>query len=220
MLAADQLDRLRAATRLRPWHEVTTEELAQALGVSRMTLHRRGITKQDALDGLRELLMTEHQDAALRAVTASGSARDRLALALQAVCEVDERYLALIDSLAEDLATVFHEPGAGPVLTRPGFTDALRRILEDGAADGTLRPGDDPAETATLLFNAAGWTYRHLRRGHRWEPEHARERVVGLLLEGVGWIGVDHRGGSNPPHPSTARCCGSPGRGSAGRTRA
>jgi hypothetical protein len=105
-------------------------------------------------------------------------------LALGGVCDVDERYLALIDSLAEDLATVFHEEGDGPVLTRPGFTDALRRILIDGTQDGTLR-SSDPAEDATLLLNAAGWTYRHLRGGHHWTPEHASRRVVELLMRGV-----------------------------------
>jgi AcrR family transcriptional regulator len=183
-LTAPQLESLRATIRLRPWHEVTTEEIAQAVGVSRMTLHRRGIGKDEALAQLRELLMAEHQAAALAALTLTGAGRDRLRLALQGVCDVDERYLALIDSLADDLAAVFHEPGEGPVLTRIGFTDALRRILEDGVADGTLRSAD-PAEDATLLFNAAGWTYRHLRRGHHWSAEHAQARVVELLLHGV-----------------------------------
>jgi AcrR family transcriptional regulator len=184
MLSPQQLDALRESVRLRPWHEVTTEEIAGALGLSRMTLHRRGITKAQALDELRELLIGEHQAVALAALTAPGPARDRLRIALTGICGIDERYLALIDSLADELATVFHDEGDGPVLTRDDFTAALRRILEDGVADGTLRSAD-PTEDATLLFNAAGWTYRHLRRGHRWTPEHATERVVELLLHGV-----------------------------------
>ena len=70
------------------------------------------------------------------------------------------------------------------MLTRSAFTDALRRILIDGEQDGTLRSAD-PTEDAALLFNAAGWTYRHLRRGHGWTPEHASDRVVELLMRGV-----------------------------------
>lgn len=183
-LTADQLEALREAARLRPWHAITTEEMAQAIGVSRMTLHRRGIGKDEALSQLRALLVADHRAGALAALAAPGTGRERLRIALTAACGVDERYLALIDSLADDLADVFHEPGDGPVLTRGDFTDALRRILQDGVADGTLR-STDPAEDATLLFNAAGWTYRHLRRGHHWTPEHATARVVDLLLDGV-----------------------------------
>jgi AcrR family transcriptional regulator len=184
VLTASQLEALRESSRLRPWHEITIDEMAEAVGVSRMTLHRHGVSKEKALMQLRELLIAEHQAAALRALTAEGPARNRMELALGGVCDVDERYLALIDSLAEDLATVFHEEGDGPVLTRPGFTDALRRILIDGTQDGTLR-SSDPAEDATLLLNAAGWTYRHLRGGHHWTPEHASRRVVELLMRGV-----------------------------------
>ena len=44
---------------------------------------------------------------------------------------------------------------------------------------------DDPVETATLIFNAVGHTYRHMRTGHRWPAERARERVVGLVLDGL-----------------------------------
>jgi AcrR family transcriptional regulator len=184
MLSDQQVETLRERARLRPWHEITTEELAQAVGVSRMTLHRQGTSKDAALAQLRELLVAEHRAAALSALSATGSARERMRRALHGICEVDERYLVMIDSLAEDLAGVFHEQGDGPVMTRNEFTDALRRILEDGRADGTLR-SSDPEEDATLLFNAAGWTYRHLRLGHNWSAEHASERVTELLLHGV-----------------------------------
>jgi AcrR family transcriptional regulator len=183
-LSADQVEALRAAVRLLPWHAVTHEEIAQAVGVSRMTLHRRGIGKPEALTALREALVSEHHAAATAALATTGPAGDRLRDALVASCTIDERYLKLIDSVAEDFGAVFHEEGDGPVLTRAGFTDALRAILQDGIADGTLR-SDDPVEDATLLFNAAGWTYRHLRSGHRWTPQHASDRVVALLLDGV-----------------------------------
>jgi hypothetical protein len=90
----------------------------------------------------------------------------------------------VLEALGRATAVVFHDEGEGPVMTRVTFTDGLRRILEDGIADGSLR-AEDPLEMATLLFNATGWTYRHMRTGHRWEPEHARERLVALLLGGV-----------------------------------
>jgi len=55
---------------------------------------------------------------------------------------------------------------------------------DHGAADGSLAD-EDPEETATLLLNLVSWTYRHLRRGHGWEPERARDGVLRIALDGV-----------------------------------
>jgi hypothetical protein len=70
------------------------------------------------------------------------------------------------------------------VLTRSPFTEPFERLLRDGAADGTLRRVE-PTETATLIFNQVGWTYIHLRTGHRWRAERARAATVELALEGL-----------------------------------
>jgi AcrR family transcriptional regulator len=183
-LEPDRLRQLRDRLRDRDWREVTTEELANAAGVSRMTLHRRGIAKDAILAQLGALLEVEHREAAFPALVSTEPARVRLRMALEAMCDVSERYLGVLDALDRAMAALFHEPGEGAVLTRATLTDALRRIIEDGIEDGTLR-AKDPEETATLLFNAVGWTYRHMRTGHRWPPERARDRVVDLLVDGL-----------------------------------
>jgi AcrR family transcriptional regulator len=183
-LEPHRLERIRDRLADRDWRDVTTEELAEAAGLSRMTLHRRGIAKDAVLAELGRLLEREYVEAVFPALVASAPAPERLRLALSALCEVNERYLGLLDALGRAQLFVFHEQGDGPVLTRAPFTDALRRILEDGAAEGTLR-AEDPVEAATLLFNATGWTYRHMRVGHRWAPERVREQLVALLLRGV-----------------------------------
>jgi AcrR family transcriptional regulator len=171
----------------RDWRLVTVAELAEAAGLSRMTLHRRGVTKEQVLAQLGARLEAEYRDAMFAALTAAGSARERLGAALRAICAVDERYLGVLDALSGGgLDPVFHEPGGAgaPVLTRAAFTAGLRRLLEDGAQDGSIRVAD-PGETATLLFNAVGHTYGHMRRGHRWPPELACERIVALVLDGL-----------------------------------
>jgi AcrR family transcriptional regulator len=185
VLAIERVERIRDEVGHRSWHELGLEELARAAGLSRMTLNRRGITKDQILEDLAALLASEYQAAALPALTALAPAPTRLAMALRSICEVEERYLGLLDALGDRLADVYHEPGAGEVLTLPSFTDALRRILQDGANEGTLAVGASIDETATLLLNAAGWTYRHMRTGHRWPPAKACDGVVDLLLAGV-----------------------------------
>ena len=105
-------------------------------------------------------------------------------LALRGLCEVSERHLGLLRALPEDdLDTVFHEPGS-EALTRAEITAGLTALLRDGVGDGTLVVGESVEETATLLLNLIGWTYRHLRLGHRWSPEHAQRAVVDLAVEG------------------------------------
>ena len=106
--------------------------------------------------------------------------------ALVTLCELAEENLSLLLALdAAANAAVFHEDAGGEAMTRDVFTEPLERLLRDGAAEGTLAPIEDPAETATVLFNLVGWTYIHLRSGHRWSPARARRATMDVALRGV-----------------------------------
>jgi AcrR family transcriptional regulator len=164
--------------------QATMERIAAEAGVSRMTLHRRGITREGLLSALAERLETAYREAMWPALTARGSGRERLAQALAGYCDAVEANLEVLAALAEaDHNAIFHEEGPQG-LSRPGFTEPIRRLLEDGAADGSLVVAD-PDESATLLLNLVGWTYRHLRRGHGWSIERARDGVLRIALDGV-----------------------------------
>lgn len=185
LLDPDRLAKLRDALGHRDWRELTVAEIASAVGVSRMTLHRHGVGKDEVLVALAQLLEQEFRDMALPALAAGGTARERLRGALAAICVTDEKYLGVFAALSTALEPVFHEEGDGAVLTREPFTGTLRRLLETGMEDGSIGVIEDPAETATLIFNATGHTYRHMRTGHRWSPERAREAVVALVVDGL-----------------------------------
>jgi AcrR family transcriptional regulator len=166
------------------WQGATLERIAAEAGVSRMTLHRRGVTRDGLLGALGERLETAYRAAMWPALTAAGSGRDRLEQALAGYCGAVEDHLEVLAALDEaDHNAIFHDEGPRG-LSRPAFTEPIRRLLEDGVADGSLAPGD-AEETATVLLNLVGWTYRHLRRGHRWEPDRARGAVLRLALDGV-----------------------------------
>ncbi len=160
----------------------TLERIAAAAGLSRMTLHRRGVGRLDLLRALVDRLAEAERAALWPALVAEGDARTRLGLALRAECEVCEEHLDVLEALdAGARDALFHGPDG---LTRPAFVEPLRRLLADGTADGTLVSAD-PDEDATVLYNLVGHTYRHLRTGHGWAPGRAREAVVRIALDGV-----------------------------------
>jgi AcrR family transcriptional regulator len=166
------------------WQHATLERIAEEAGVSRMTLHRRGVTRAALLEALGERLESDYRAAMWPALTARGAAADRLRRALGGYCAAVEANLGVLTALDDaDHDAIFHDEGPRG-LSRPAFTEPIRRLLEDGAADGTLAV-DDPDETATVVVNLVGWTYRHLRRGHGWDADRARDRVLRIALEGI-----------------------------------
>jgi AcrR family transcriptional regulator len=164
----------------------TLERIAGEAGLSRVTLYRRGITRDAIVETLVARGLEEYRAALWPALTGKGSARARLEVALRGICEVAEGYLGLVEALPVERNALFHddESHGGEAMTRGAFTDPLVKLLEEGAADGTLR-AEDPSETATVLFNQVSWTYIHLRNGHDWKPQRARDAVVRLAIEGI-----------------------------------
>ncbi len=184
------------------WHDFTLERVAEAAGLSRVTLYRRGITKDVLVDALIVGAAQAWQVALWPALTGRGSAARRLDAALRACCEVVEEHLAVLSGLSSAPDPVFHldepTPGAGNRDTRSVYVRPFERLLRDGIAEGSLRADIDPDEIATLLFNIVPRTYLHLRSAHGWDARRASTGLLGLLLPGL------LTAGSTTPPPDTA----------------
>jgi AcrR family transcriptional regulator len=162
----------------------TLERISAAAGVSRMTLHRRGLSKGDIIRAIAERLESDYREAMWPALVSRGTAQQRLRRALESLCTVTEQNLELLGALsAASRDAIYHEPGPG-ALTRKVFTEPLERLLLDGVGDGTLAAAD-AEETATVVFNVVGHTYTHLRLGHGWSAARARAGVLAVVLDGV-----------------------------------
>lgn len=183
-------DLLAAAVRTIETHGyagLTLSRLAEAAGTSRMTLHRRGITLADVVAGLSVQAAAELQAALFPVLVSRESAAARLDAALRALFDVADQHLPLLAGLFSDDDGIFHaEPDStGALPSDEAFVAPFVRLLADGAVDGTLRAQDDPTETATVLFNTAGWGYVQLRHAQRWPADRARDGVLALVLPGL-----------------------------------
>lgn len=183
---AEVLRAARAVFEQHGYGAATVERIAARAGVSRVTLHRRGLTKDALLGELVAGATEDYRRAMWPALTGRGSGAERLARALEALCVASEEQMALLVALRAQSDAIFHRDDGEEeeVMTRSVFTDPLEKLLREGIDDGSLREVDS-LQTATLLFNLVGWTYIHLRSGHGWKPERARRATLDLVLHGL-----------------------------------
>jgi AcrR family transcriptional regulator len=169
------------------WHDFTLERVAEASGISRVTLYRRGITKDVLVDALVVGAAQAWQAAIWPAMTSQGSGGDRLLRAMRAACAVVEEHLRLLTGLSTVPDPVFHlgESDRTGRSTRDVYVAPFRRLLQDGQADGSVQPHLDAEETATLLFNVITRTYLHMRAGHAWPPDRAADSLLDLITPGL-----------------------------------
>ena len=156
------------------WQGLTIEAVAEAAGLSRVTAWRLGASREALIASLLSQLGQNYRQAMWPAIVGTGTARERLDRAIDALFDVIDAHLPLL--LASD--TVFHRATA----TRINFNEPFTRLFEDGLIDHSVAPiADDPAESADLLFNTACWPCVHLRGRHGWTSARARRGLHGLL---------------------------------------
>jgi AcrR family transcriptional regulator len=182
---------LRKATievlRERGWEGLTLERVAEVAGRARSTLWRQGLTRDSLIAALVGELAADFRSTMYPILTSSGTGRERFTRGLEALCELLERHLPLM--LATDEA--FHQPEAPD---QPAdYLHPFIQFLREGARDGSLVVGDDVIRAADIAFNAVAWPYVHLRGRHEWEADEARERVVGLVLNGIEGAGEQRK---------------------------
>ncbi len=163
--------------------EVTLDRIAAEAGLSRATIYRRGITRDQLVAALTLDAADTYRRAILPALAGPGNARERLRAALEALCDTADDHLQLLAGMFLAHGEVFHQPGPDALVVDV-FAEPFARLLRDGAADGSLR--DRPPEvTATVLFNLVGWGYIHLRAAHEWKPGPTRDAVIDVVMAGL-----------------------------------
>ncbi len=173
------------------WQGATLARIAEEARLSRMTLYRRGLGREEILALLVDAYERDFRESLEPAVAGRGTGLKRLRRALLSVCEVTERHLAFLRGLDEETDQRFFHERAAEVRSRAAYVSPFERVLEEGMRDGSIRRVD-VRETSTLLVNAVDRTYRHLRIAHGWPPARARRALLDLLARGVAKDGDGH----------------------------
>jgi AcrR family transcriptional regulator len=165
------------------WDGLSLDRVADAAGMSRVTVWRQGATKETLVTALLAELASDYRATLWPVLTSPGSGRDRLEAGLRALCDVADRHLPLLLASDHVFHRGFQQAATG---TAVNFTEPFARFATEGLADGTLYPlTDDPWEFGEVAFNTACWTYVHLRGRHHWSAELARDRVLTVVLRGL-----------------------------------
>ncbi len=163
----------------------TVDRVAAMAGRSRVTLHRRGIGRAEILEAVATRVATEFEAAVIPALSAPGTAAERFDALWKSLFRVADSHLQFLAGLFAGAESPFHrhvdDTRNSEILTDARFVAPLERLLRDGVLDGTLAAQDDPREAATVMFNAAMWTYVHLRLAHRWSRDRATGAAGGVL---------------------------------------
>ncbi len=163
-------ERLEAAARVFADHgfdQTRIEDLAEATGVPRATLYYYFAGKEDILAWL------------LRR-------RHRLEAVVRAKIDVMARHPATCRALIADLGRAGRIPEIAAAI-QEAFHHPVRRLLAEGAADGTLRPVGDPETTASAVYGAVTTAAAHyLVADNRLDTERVTAEVTTFLLGGLG----------------------------------
>ncbi|HEX5415201.1 MAG TPA: helix-turn-helix domain-containing protein [Chloroflexota bacterium] len=169
---------LDAATRLLAVNPgAATQEIAEAAGISRASLHRYFPTRDALVEAIAALAVE-------RVTAAMAAARLDEGPALDAIARLTEAILPVVHQFAF-LATQAQLPGAESLREKDRAVDgALRRLFQRGQAEGALRADLTPA----WLLHAYGWLLYAAAVATRQgdiAPREAARLVLSTFLRGA-----------------------------------
>lgn len=133
------------------------EEIATASGVPKATLYYYFTGKDDILGFLlRDSLSDLARDVAA-AADSSGSGKDRLVAVITAQVAHTMNRPGTSTALVGDLGRAIRLPELASAVQQ-AFYEPIARVLEAGAADGTLKRVADPSTDAISIFGAVMMT--------------------------------------------------------------
>ncbi len=152
---ADMAARLTAAASsfISSFDDVRMEDIAAAAGVSRTSLYYYFSGKDDILAFLLRAMLDDLTQVAVGAASAPGTAPARLEAVIRAQLDHLNAHPTLSQLLIANLGRAGKLPDIA-ARVNDGFVEPVKRLLAEGAADGTFRTLPDNDLGAGALFGA------------------------------------------------------------------
>lgn len=162
------------------------EDIAVATGVPKATLYYYFEGKEDILAYLFHEVLDEVATAIDDAVAGEGTAAERLWAAVVAHLRVIEAHPAASRALQFDLGRAARIPIVNDRI-ETAFRAPVRKLLDEGAADGSLRPVDHPKLIAVAILGAVTTVgINAISLGRSRSLDSIADDVLGFVLHGVG----------------------------------
>ncbi len=152
---AEMATKLAAAanTLLANFDDLQMTDIAAAAGVARSSLYYYFTNKDDVLAYLLRSVLEDLTESTAAAANGPGNPADRLTAVIRAQLEHLNNHPAASQLLIANLGRAGKLPDIAARVNQ-GFEEPVRRLLAEGAADGSLRTLADNDLGATALFGA------------------------------------------------------------------
>lgn len=169
------------------------DEIAEAAGIPKATLYYYFRGKGDILAFLLADVLELIAGEVSVAVTASGSARERLELAVEAQLRVMLEHPSVCRALVGDLGRATRLPALASALTA-AFHQPIENLLSEGVRDGTLKEMSEPSAVALGIFGAITVTglsvsVSGVGSDSDGDARNAAASICDLLIGGLGRTG-------------------------------
>jgi AcrR family transcriptional regulator len=175
------------------------DEIADAAGIPKATLYYYFSGKDEILAFLLADVLELIAGEVGTAVSAPGSARERLESAVEAQLRVMLEHPAVCRALVGDLGRATRLPELAMAL-QTAFHQPIEDLLAEGVSDGTLRGVEHPGVVALSIFGAitvAGLSVavEGPSNNPAKDAAHAAASICDLLLNGLATLaGDEHQG--------------------------
>ncbi len=165
------------------------DEIADAAGIPKATLYYYFTGKEEILAFLLADVLELIAGEVGAAVSAPGTAEQRLRAAVLAQLTVMLEQPAVCKALVGDLGRATRLPELAGAL-RSAFHQPIEQLLYDGVADGSLREVKDPPNVALSIFGAVtlsglSLTIETSSRDTGADAARASDAICDLLLTGI-----------------------------------